>query len=126
MAHYAILDENNIVTQVIVGKNEDEIVLDETGQPIDWELYYGGKRTSYNTKGGEHLLGGTPFRKNYAGIGFTYDLVKDAFIPKKPYDSWILNEDKCIWEPPISMPEFIEGYIWKWNEEEQNWLSVKL
>lgn len=121
MAHYAILDENNIVKQVIVGKNEDEIVLDDNENPYDWEIYYGGKRTSYNTYGGVHLNGGTPFRKNYAGIGFKYDSVKDAFIPPQPFASWTLNEETCLWEAPIQRPE--EG-IWIWNEEILNWESL--
>jgi uncharacterized protein (TIGR02466 family) len=91
MAHYAFLDENNIVTEVIVGKNEGE-------EGIDWEVHYGAfrgqpcKRTSYNTHGGVHSGGGTPYRKNYAGIGYTYDADRDAFIPPKPYASWLLNE----------------------------------
>lgn len=98
MAHYAFLDENNLVTQVIVGKEEGE-------EGIDWEVHYGNfqgqlcKRTSYNTLGGIHLNGGTPYRKNYAGIGYTYDEVRDAFIPPKPEGSWILNEDTCTWKP---------------------------
>ena len=94
MAHYAILDENNVVTDVIVGKNEDELI---DGQPVDWEVYYKGKRTSYNTVGGVHLLGGTPFRKNYAGIGYTYDPVRDAFVPPKPSDDATLDEATCQW-----------------------------
>lgn len=97
MAHYAFLDENNIVTEVIVGKDEGE-------NGIDWELWYAQfrdqvcKRTSYNTQGGVHLNGGTPFRKNYAGIGFTYDETRDAFIPPKPDGDWTLNENTCLWE----------------------------
>lgn len=94
MAHYAILNENNVVTQVFVGKNENE-------NGIDWEQYYGAKRTSYNTYGGVHRLNGVPFRKNYAGIGFTYDPVRDAFIPPKPDGpTWLLNESTCLWEDP--------------------------
>lgn len=119
MAHYAILDNNNIVTQVIVGKDESDIVLDENGGPIDWEVYYGGKRTSYNTMAGVHIGGGVPFRKNYAGIGFTYDSVRDAFIPPKPANSWILNEDTCQYEPPIPYPT--DGKMYSWNEEELKW-----
>lgn len=119
MAHYAYLDENNIVTQVIVGKNEGE-------DGINWEEYYGAKQTSYNTIGGVHLLGGTPFRKNYAGIGYTYDESRDAFIAPKPYESWVLNEDKCIWEAPIERPENIDEHIWVWNEEILNWESIKI
>ena len=126
MAHYAYLDENNIVTQVIVGKDETDIVLDENGNPIDWEVYYGAKKTSYNTIAGVHTLGGTPFRKNYAGIGYTYDESRDAFIAPKPFDSWNLNEDKCIWEAPIPMPNHIDGYIWIWNEELLDWESIKI
>jgi hypothetical protein len=118
MAHYAFLNQNNIVTEIIVGKNENE-------EGINWEQHYGNfrkqtcKRTSYNTVGGVHLLGGTPFRKNYAGIGFTYDEQKDAFIAPKPFNSWSLNEDTCLWEAPISYPN--DGEYYTWNEENQSW-----
>jgi hypothetical protein len=91
MAHYAYLNENNIVVDVIVGKNEGE-------DGIDWEKYYGAKRTSYNTFAGKHSLGGTPFRKNYAGIGFAYDQARDAFIPPKPEGEHVLNEETCQWD----------------------------
>lgn len=106
MAHYAFLDENNIVINVIVGKDENE-------DGIDWEEFYGAKRTSYNTKGGiyydsqtgePHVDQSKAFRKNYAGIGYTYDPARDAFIPPKPYPSWILNEDTCLWEAPVPYP----------------------
>ena len=83
------------MTSVIVGKDEGE-------DGIDWEAYYGAKRTSYNTRGGVHQLGGTPFRKNYAGIGYYYDSQRDAFISPKPFPSWVLNEETCLWEVPIS------------------------
>ena len=119
MAHYAILNEDNYVRQVIVGKDEDEIVLDENGNPIDWEVYYGGKRTSYNTKKGVHILGGTPFRKNYAGPGFFYDMNRDAFIPPKPFDSWLFNEDTCHWDPPVPHPN--DGGYWYWDELTKSW-----
>lgn len=112
MAHYAFLDENNIVTQVIVGKEENE-------DNINWEEFYGAKRTSYNTVNGEHLLGGEPFRKNYAGIGFTYDESRDAFIPPQPYPSWTLNEDTCNWDSPIPYPS--EDGLFQWNEENLIW-----
>src|SRR6056300_376693 len=118
MAHYAVLNMNNIVTEIIVGKNENDT-------NINWELYYQNiktqicKRTSYNTKGGVHINGGVSFRKNYAGIGYTYDNARDAFIPPKPYDSWILNEDSCLWEAPVEYPNDDNQYIW--NEETQNW-----
>jgi len=116
MAHYAILDENNVVLQVIVGKNEDEICKEIP----DWEIYYGAKRTSYNTRAGIHLLGKTPFRKNFAGIGYFYDQQKDAFIPPKLFSSFILNEFSCIWEPPIEMP--MDGHNYYWSEEDLNWI----
>lgn len=121
MAHYAYLNENNIVTQVIVGKNEGE-------DGVDWEQYYGAKRTSYNTKGGIYYDPTTnqpaedqskAFRKNYAGIGYAYDLLRDAFIPPKPYESWILNEQSCLWEAPVSYPN--DGKIYFWNENNLNW-----
>lgn len=106
MAHYAILDENNIVTHVIVGKNEDELL---NGQPVDWEIYYGGKRTSYNTRGGVHYQSDniTPsidqskaFRKNYAGKGDSYDPVRDAFISPRPSADATLDEATCQWIVP--------------------------
>jgi hypothetical protein len=120
MAHYAFLDENNIVTEVIVGKNENE-------DGIDWEVAYGNfrnqvcKRTSYNTHGGVHTFGGVPFRKNYAGLGYTYDATRDAFIPPNSYQSWSLNEDTCLWEPPVPYPT--DGKRYTWNEETQSWVE---
>ena len=118
MAHYAFLDENNIVTEVIVGKNEGE-------EGVDWEAHYGAfrgqtcKRTSYNTQGGVHSGGGTPYRKNYAGIGYTYDAGRDAFIPPQPFASWMLNEDTCLWNAPTPYPN--DGNHYLWNEESQSW-----
>jgi hypothetical protein len=118
MAHYAFLNMQNIVTEVIVGK-------DETDGPTNWEMHYGNfreqvcKRTSYNTRGGVHTNGGTPFRKNYAGIGYTYDESRDAFIPPKPFDSWTLNENSCLWEAPVAMPD--DGQQYQWNEETTSW-----
>jgi len=120
MAHYAILDSNNIVTQVFVGRDEDDLAPGVD----DWEIYYAPegftvKRTSYNTFGGEHALGGEPFRKNYAGVGFLYDLERDAFIPPKPFESWSLNETTCLWEAPVAYPE--DGGAYFWNEENTSW-----
>jgi hypothetical protein len=118
MAHYAFLDENNIVTEVIVGKDESN---------YDWERHYGDirgqlcKRTSYNTGGGEHKLGGAPFRKNGAAVGYKYDEERDAFIPPQPHPSWTLNEETCIWDPPIPHPK--DGRLLKWSEEEMNWIA---
>lgn len=119
MAHYAFLDQNNIVTDVIVGKDEGE-------DGIDWEEHYGTfrgqhcKRTSYNTQGGIHLDGGKPFRKNYAGIGYTYDASRDAFIPPQPYASWLLNEESCLWVSPVPYPD--DGNAYCWDENTQNWV----
>jgi hypothetical protein len=93
MSHFAKI-ENNIVTQVIVAE-QDFIDTGILGDPSQWI------QTSYNTRGGVHLNGGTPLRKNYAGIGYTYDSVLDAFIPPKPHASWLLNEDTCQWHPPV-------------------------
>ena len=99
MAHWAEVDENNIVLRITVGNNE------EADEGYQWLINnLGGRwiKTSYNTIGGVHLLGGTPFRKNYAGIGWTYDEERDAFIPPKPDGvGWILNEETCFWENPI-------------------------
>jgi len=123
MAHYAFLDESNIVTEVIVGKNEGE-------EGTDWEVHYGNfrgqvcKRTSYNTQGGIHTSGGTPFRKNYAGIGYAYDASRDAFIPQKPYSSWLLDEATCQWEAPVPMPE--DGGRYRWDEAAGEWVEYTL
>ena len=117
MAHYAFLDENNIVTEVIVGCDESE---------TNWEQHYGNfrgqvcKQTSYNTKGGVHSNGGTPFRKNYAGIGFFYDAIRDAFIEPKPFESWILNEETCVWEAPVKYPD--DDKMYGWDESQQAWV----
>ena len=111
----------NIVTEVIVGK-------DETDGPINWEIHYGNireqvcKRTSYNTVGGVHLYGGTPFRKNFAGIGYSYDESRDAFIPPKIYESWVLNETTCLWDPPIAYPD--DGLEYEWDEPQQQWIQI--
>jgi hypothetical protein len=113
MAHYAILDENNVVVQVIVGKNEGE-------DGVDWEQYYVGKRTSYNTLGGVHQLGGKPFRKNYAGIGYTYDAIRDAFVPPKPFPSWVLTESTCQWGSPVPFPT--DGQRYNWDEATTSWV----
>ena len=120
MAHYAFLDTNNIVTEVIVGKDEGE-------DGIDWEQHYGEfrgqtcKRTSYNTSGGVHTSGGTPYRKNYAGIGYTYDSGRDAFIPPQQFASWTLNETSCIWEAPTPRPT--DGKVYAWDEAQLAWVD---
>jgi hypothetical protein len=122
MAHFAEVDENNIVTRVLVVDNSEE----DNGQVFLAEtLGLGGTwlKTSYNTQGGVHSNGGTPFRKNYAGIGYTYDSGRDAFIPPKPYASWVLNEDKCLWDAPTPMP-VEEGKMFRWVEEDLNWQEI--
>jgi hypothetical protein len=117
MAHFAELDENNVVLRVIVGvdypDDGEAIYQNETGKV--W------KRTSYNTQSGVHVLGGTPFRKNYAGVGYTYDSQRDAFIPAKPYPSWTLVEETCQWISPVSYPT--DGKMYNWNEETLLWVE---
>ena len=110
MAHYAFLDENNIVTEVITGIDETELI-----EGLDPETWYGNfrgqicKRTSYNGN----------IRKNYAGFGYSYDAQRDAFIPPKPFDSWLLDEQTCQWEPPLAYPT--DGFTYNWNESELDW-----
>jgi len=130
MAHYAVLDENNIVTQVFVGRDEDDLAPGVD----DWETYYAPegytvKRTSYNTRGGVHYTDGEPsadqskaLRFNYAGVGFTYDADRDAFIPPKPFESWVLDEATCLWVAPIDYPA--DGGEYTWDEETGDWLEV--
>jgi len=121
MAYYAVLNENNIVTQVKTAGDEN----DWDGE-VEWEEETGlvHKRTSYNTLGGVHKLGGIPFRKNYASTGYTYDASLDAFIPPTPYPSWVLDETTCLWEAPTNPPD--DGLIRgddDWNEETKTWNS---
>ena len=120
MAHFAKLDQDNIVIKVNVVHN-NELLVDGTENEQKginflntlFNTSDNWKQTSYNTNGGVHKLGGTPLRKNYAGIGYTYDADKDAFIPPQPYSSWTLNEDTCRWEPPVAYPD--DGKIYIWN-----------
>lgn len=109
MSHYAKI-ENNIVTTVIVAESEFISTLNGT-----WI------QTSYNTYGGQHRNGGTPLRKNYAGVGFTYDRELDAFIPPRPFASWTLDEDTCLWEPPTPRPN--DGKIYDWDEPTTSWVE---
>jgi hypothetical protein len=126
MASFAKIGLNSKVIEVVsvvndVIKDSSGIEREELGIQFLNELYKWPiwKQTSYNTVGGIHNNGGTPFRKNHAAIGYTYDEDRDAFIPKKPYNSWILNEDTCNWEAPIAKPQ--DGNEYKWNEQIQNW-----
>ena len=129
MASFAKIGLNGKVIEVLSVHNNE--LLDSNGveqetNGIDfltkltgWSIW---KQTSYNTFGGEHKLGGTPLRKNHAGIGFTYDEDRDAFIPPKPFNSWILNETSCLWEAPIPKPNNeTESLRYSWNEETQQW-----
>jgi len=135
MAYFAKLGTGNIVETVISINNS--VITDANGVEqeqlgVDFinNLYETNdiwKQTSYNTNGGVHLLGGTPFRKNYAGIGFTYDANRNAFIPQKPYNSWVLNETTCKWEAPVAYP--VDSNInnrYKWNESTLTWDIVEL
>lgn len=118
MAHYAFLDENNIVTEVIVGKDEDQ----DGG---NWEVRYGDirgqtcKRTSYNTADNTHKEDGTAFRGNFAGIGYTYDAENDVFISPQPFPSWVKTDNNCGWKAPVDYPDDDNLYVW--NEETTSW-----
>lgn len=120
MSHWAEINENNIVTRVLVGNNDD-INGDEGYKWLIDNLGGVWKKTSYNTKAGQHKEGGTPFRKNYAGVGFTYDESRDAFIPPKPFDSWILDEETCQWNSPVRLPD--EENLYFWDEAELKWVT---
>lgn len=114
MAHYAFLDNNNIVTEVIPGINEDQLI--DGLSPEEWYGNFRGQkclRTSYNGN----------IRKNHAGIGYTYDESRDAFIPPKPFESWLLNEETCGWNSPIPYPS--DGSIYLWNEPELSWNKIR-
>jgi len=127
MAHFAKLDENNVVVFVTVGRDEDNGKEDElTARTGD--VY---KQTSYNTRGGVHYTDNAPsadqskaFRKNYAGLGYTYDEQRDAFIPPKPYASWVLNETSCLWDAPVAYPD--DNKFYSWNEETTSWVEVNV
>jgi len=120
MGHFAKV-QNGVVTKVIVAEPEffESFVDDSPGKWI---------QTSYNTRGGVHYGqdgqpdGGVALRKNYAGIGYTYDQDRDAFIPPQPFDSWTLNEDSCLWEPPVPMPD--DGKFYQWKEADQMWEEI--
>ena len=114
MAHYAKV-ENTLVTQVIVAEPEFfETFVDSS--PGEWI------QTSYNTQGGVHSEGNTPLRKNYAGVGYTYDPTRDAFIPPQPFPSWTLNEDTCQWEAPVAYPD--DDKMYNWDESTTNWIEI--
>lgn len=114
MSHFAKVTDG-IVTQVIVAEPEFFATFVDSS-PGEWI------QTSYNTHGGVHATGGTPLRKNYAGIGYTYDRTRDAFIPPQPYPSWTLNETTCLWQAPVEYPT--DGKLYIWNEAGQQWTEV--
>lgn len=114
-----VIEVQSVVNEVLHDANgvEQEINgIDFLTKLTGWSIW---KQTSYNTKGGVHSSGGTPFRKNHAGIGYTYDEDRDAFIPPKPFNSWTLDEDTCLWEAPVAYPD--DGQIYRWNETDQQW-----
>jgi hypothetical protein len=129
MAHYAEIDALQRVIRVLVVDNVD--TQDKEGTEVDsigmkyLNTAFGGTwlRTSYNTHGGVHSLDGTPFRKNYAGVGFTYDQARDAFIPPQTYPSWLLNEDTCQWDAPTPYPDDDKKY--EWDEATTSWKEVE-
>ena len=132
MAHFAKLDENNVVLAVHVVNNDvlnvNGIESEQAGVDFLKQLYGHNKwlQTSYNTYGNKHNQNGIPFRGNYAGIGYVYDDTFDVFIAPKPYPSWKLNYETFLWEAPVSKPEDEEGYVWKWFEINQEWIKVTL
>ena len=123
MAHFARIDDDNTVRQVIV-ISDDDSSTEEDGQAFIASLGLAGTwvQTSYNTNGAVHALGGIPFRYNYAGTGYTYDADREAFIPPKPYDSWVLVDETCLWEAPVAMPD--DGNDYTWNEATTSWVAV--
>jgi hypothetical protein len=122
-----VIEVQSVVNEVLHDSNgieQENIGIDFLTKLTGWAIW---KQTSYNTKGGVHLSGGTPFRKNHAGIGYTYDETRNAFIPPKPFNSWILNEDTCFWNAPVAMPttELEENEGYSWNESTLSWDIVE-
>jgi hypothetical protein len=122
MAHFAEIDNNNVVTRVLVVNDADatdgqNFLANTLGLGGTWV------QTSYNTSGGVHSNGGTPLRKNYAGIGYSYDSLRDAFIPPRPFASWLLDDETCLWQAPTVMPTE-EGKRYVWSEEDLNWKEI--
>jgi hypothetical protein len=140
MAHYAFIDKDNVVVNVITGVDENQTQVDIDGSivggsTVAWERFYESlpqfegltcKRTSYNTAHNQHTNGGVAFRGTYAGIGYKYDADFDVFVPKQPFQSWKLNYTTLQWEAPIAKPEKIEGYRWVWSEPNKEWIQVAI
>ena len=121
-----VIEVQSVVNEVLHDSNgveQENIGIDFLTKLTGWSIW---KQTSYNTFGGEHKLGGTPLRKNHASVGYTYDEDRDAFIPPKPFNSWVLNEDTCQWEAPVTKPELTQEQLdnnsrYIWNETTKNW-----
>lgn len=132
MAHFVELDESNVVIRgIVVGdkdcQDENGVESETVGIAFCQSLYGSDtvwKQTSYNTFGGVHKNGGTPLRKNYAGIGYVYDNIRNAFIPPSPYPSWVLEENSCLWEAPIPYPT--DGEFYSWDEDNLKWVKVSV
>lgn len=127
MAHYAYLNDENIVTSLFVGRDENDPLPEGFAS---WEDYYGAKRCSYNTQAGKHLKGGVPFRKNYPSIGWSYDPDRDAFINPKPFPSWVVDGETGLHAPPVPPPEqdnvvFGATGAWNWDEPTLSWVYVE-
>jgi hypothetical protein len=120
MSHWALLDDNNVVINVVVGDDSQE---DEGVSFLQSVIPGRWVKTSYNTSAGKHALGGIPFRKNFAGLGMIYDESRDAFITEKPYNSWSLNEETAQWEPPVAYPN--DGERYTWDEEAVDWALIE-
>ena len=125
MAHFVEIDAlHRVIKMVVLDDKDTQDTSGNEDESVGAKYLHNGfggtwLRTSYNTFGGIHKLDGTPFRKNYAGIGYTYDNGRDAFIPPKPYPSWTLNEDTCHWDAPTAMPD--DGKLYDWNEDNETW-----
>jgi hypothetical protein len=116
MSHFAKVLDGKVVSVIVAEAEFFETFVDSS--PGEWI------QTSYNTLGGVHKNGGTPLRKNYAGTGFTYDRVKDAFIPPKPFASWTLNDETCLWQAPVPMPD--DGKNYEWVESTTSWNEITI
>jgi len=124
MSHFAEIDKDGNVLRVVVGSDNDK------NEGYDWLVEnLGGNwvKTSYNTIAGEHKLGGTPLRKNFAGVGYKYDKDRDAFLPPKPYENWTLNETTCTWDAPVTKPEsnLEDGEFYEWDVDKNDWVKIK-
>tara|TARA_R100000808_G_scaffold1531_2_gene6948 strand:+ start:1051 stop:1476 length:426 start_codon:yes stop_codon:yes gene_type:complete len=136
MAYFAEIDDSNLVVRVLALADADTVDANGAESELVGAEYlssaFGGRwrQTSYNTRGGVHALGGDPLRKNFAGIGYTFDPDRNAFIPPRPFASWLLDEATCTWNPPVPYPDFTEEdgkpVMWNWDEEGREWVKVIL